>query len=131
MPLLDDMRQLPRPVCAELTPFEVIDADESGTVRLRFAPQPAFGNHFGHVQGGFCVAMLDVVLALATYAKTGEFLPTVEITTRFLAPTPLGECLGEGTVLRAGSSVVFCQAVLMTPDGTTTVHATGTALRSG
>jgi uncharacterized protein (TIGR00369 family) len=129
MTILEQLRQLPRPVCAELTPFEVLDADESGTVQLRFGPQPAFGNHFGNVQGGFCVALLDVALSLAAYAATGRLCPTVEISTRFLAPTPLDGCLGEGTVLRAGTSVVICQAVLMTPDGVTTAHGTATALR--
>jgi len=129
MPLLDQLQALPRPVCAELTPFEVLEADESGRVRLLFAPQPAFGNHFGNVQGGFCVALLDVALSLAAYARTGQLCPTVEVSTRFLAPTSLEGCLAEGTVLRAGSSVVVSQAVLMTPEGTATAHATATALR--
>ena len=57
--VLQLLAELPRPVCAALTPFEVLDADgERGWVRLRFAPQPAFTNHFGAVQGGFLVAML-------------------------------------------------------------------------
>jgi hypothetical protein len=47
----------PQPVCAELTPFTIVDADRaSGAVTLSFAPQPAFRNPFGHVQGGFAVA---------------------------------------------------------------------------
>jgi hypothetical protein len=51
------------PACAALTPFEVVTADfTEGIIRLTFAPQPAFGNHFGDIQGGFVVAMLDTPL---------------------------------------------------------------------
>lgn len=56
-PLVDRMNALSGPRCAELTPFSVLEAHpETGFVRLRFSEQPAFGNHFGNVQGGFCVA---------------------------------------------------------------------------
>jgi len=68
-----------------------------GLVRMEFAPQPAFGNHFGDIQGGFVVAMLDVPLSLATYLVTGEFLPTAEIKTSFLAPARIGPCAAEGS----------------------------------
>lgn len=72
--------------------------------------------------------MLDVILSLAVYARTGEFLPTLEIKSSFLAPTPIGECLGEGSVLRAGQSVVFAEARLWSADAILTAHATGTSL---
>lgn len=66
--MLDDQ---PAPDCAALTPFEVEEADmEIGRVVLQFAPQPAFRNHFGDVQGGFSVAMIDVLVSVAAYAKT-------------------------------------------------------------
>ncbi len=120
---------IPKPVCASLVPFEVEDihADE-GRVRVRFAPQPAFGNHFGHVQGGFAVAMLDVPLSLAVFAKTSRWLPTIEIKTSYIAPAPIAELIGEGVVLRAGSSLVFHEARLLTTDGKLCAHATATSL---
>jgi glutamyl/glutaminyl-tRNA synthetase len=53
----------PRPDCAALTPFEVEEADfDVGRVVLRFAPQPAFKNHFGNVLGQ----------ALVTYDRNQE-----------------------------------------------------------
>jgi uncharacterized protein (TIGR00369 family) len=119
------------PVCAALTPFEVIAVDATeGLVRIDFAPQPAFGNHFGDIQGGFVVAMLDVPLSLAAYLITGGFLPTVEIKTSFLAPARIGPCTAEGRVLRAGRTLVFSEARLWSGDGTLAAHATATAVRA-
>ena len=128
----DDLRAIldsqARPVCAELTPFELLDADAaSGFVKLAFAPQPAFGNHFGHIQGGFAVAMLDVVLSLAAFVKLHQWLPTVEIKCSFLAPAKLGTCIGEGRVIRAGRSLVFLEGKLWGADGELAAHATATA----
>jgi uncharacterized protein (TIGR00369 family) len=118
------------PVCAALTPFDLVAADASeGFVRVEFAPQPAFGNHFGAIQGGFIVALLDTPLSLATFLTTGEFLPTVEIKTSFLAPARIGPCAAEGRVLRTGRSLVFTEARLWTGDGTLAAHATATAVR--
>jgi acyl-coenzyme A thioesterase PaaI-like protein len=78
----------PKPVCAELTPFEILEAEnESGYIKVRFEPQPAFGNHFGNIQGGFAVSMIDVVISTAAFVKTGQWLPTVEIKTSFIAPS--------------------------------------------
>ena len=128
----DELRALlasqPQPVCAELTPFTILDAEsESGFVKLAFAPQPAFRNHFGHIQGGFAVAMLDVVLSLAAFVKLHQWLPTVEIKCSFLAPAKLGTCIGEGRVLRAGRSMVFLEGKLWGADGELAAHATATA----
>lgn len=126
--LLGLLNALPRPACAELTPFTVTGARrEPAYVEVLFAPQPAFRNHFDHVQGGFAVAMLDVVLSLAVYVETELFLPTISITTNFLAPLPLGEVRGEGRILKRGSSVVFAEAGLRNPDGRLAVQASGSA----
>jgi uncharacterized protein (TIGR00369 family) len=120
------------PVCAALTPFEVIAANAAdGLVRVEFEPQPAFGNHFGNIQGGFIVAMLDLPLSLAAFLKAGEFLPTVEIKTSFLAPARIGRCAAEGRVLRAGRALVFTEAKLWSADGALAAHATATAIRAG
>jgi uncharacterized protein (TIGR00369 family) len=130
---VDELRvlidKMPKPVCAALTPFLISAADSAaGVVRLEFAEQPAFRNHFGHIQGGFAVAMLDVVLSLAAFAKMRQWLPTVEIKSTFLAPAKLGVCIGEGRVLKAGQSLAFVEGRLWGADGQLAVHATATAL---
>jgi uncharacterized protein (TIGR00369 family) len=117
----------PQPVCALLTPFELIAADDDpGFVQLAFAPQPAFENHFGNIQGGFAVAMLDVVISIAAYVAVCQWLPTVEVKCSFVAPAKIGRCLGEGTVLRSGKSFVFVEAKLLNDSGELMVHATAT-----
>jgi uncharacterized protein (TIGR00369 family) len=118
----------PKPDCAALTPFVIQDADfEAGRVVLLFAPQPAFKNHFGNVQGGFAVAMVDAVVSIAAYAKTQLWMPTVEIKSSFVSPMKLGECRGEGVVIKAGKQLVFLEAKLWGADGKLAVHATATA----
>ena len=130
---VEDLKKLlaatPQPACVALTPFELVDAEaEQGRARVEFAAQPAFGNHFGNIQGGFMVAMLEVPLTIAIFAKTKRFLPTIEIKTSFLAPARIGACVGEGIVVRAGSSLVFAEARLWGADGKLVAHATATSL---
>jgi uncharacterized protein (TIGR00369 family) len=131
MPAAEELQALldgqPRPDCAALTPFRVDDADfESGSVTLRFAEQPAFKNYFGHVQGGFAVAMIDVLISVAAFAKTRAWLPTVEIKSSFVAPMALGECRGSAAVIKAGRQLVFLEARLWGADSRLAVHATAT-----
>jgi uncharacterized protein (TIGR00369 family) len=127
--LRDLLAGQPKPVCAELTPFEIVAADcARGFVKVEFAPQPAFRNHFGDIQGGFGVAMIDVLVSLAAYAKTGQWMPTVEIKSSFVAPAKLGACIGEGQVVRAGRNLVFLEARLWGADERLAIHAMATAL---
>lgn len=119
----------PQPECARLTPLVVEEADfDAGHVKLRFGPQPAFKNHFGNIQGGFAVAMIDALVSIAAFAKTRAWLPTVEIKSSFVAPIKLGECIGEAAVIKAGKQLVFLEARLWGADGKLAVHATATTL---
>lgn len=117
----------PQPPCAALIPFSIVEADaDRGLVRVEFEPQPAFGNVFGHIQGGFAVAMIDLPMSLAGLLKLQRWLPTVEIKSSFLAPATLGKCIGEGQILRAAKSIVFVEGRLWGSDGRLAVHATAT-----
>jgi uncharacterized protein (TIGR00369 family) len=123
--LLDSQPKLD---CTALPPFSVDEADfDAGHVVLRFAPQPAFKNYYGNVQGGFCVALVDVLISVAAFAKTPAWLPTVEIKSTFIAPLKLGKSRGEASVIKAGKQLVFLEAKLWGPDGKLAVHATATA----
>jgi len=117
----------PKPVCADLTPFDITDADfEAGFVALRFAEQPAFSNHWGNLQGGFGVALIDVLVSVAVYARLRQWCPTVEIKSSFIAPAKLGECRGEARVIKAGKALTFVEARLWGADGQLAIHATAT-----
>jgi acyl-coenzyme A thioesterase PaaI-like protein len=71
--------------------------------------------------------MADVCVSLAGFAKHRKWLPTIEIKCSFLAPLPVGPCIGEGRVLRSGRGTVFLEAKLWAPDGGLAFHATATA----
>lgn len=119
----------PKPVCADLTPFSILEADsESGFVKIEFAPQPAFENHFGHIQGGFAVSMLDVVISVAAFVRVRQWIPTVEIKASFVTPARIGTCIGEGRVIRAGRNVIFVEGKLWNADHELAVHATATLM---
>ena len=121
------LADLPKPACAALTPFTLLAADsERGVVKVEFQSQPAFGNVYGSIQGGFAVAMLDVPISLAGYLKAKQWLPTLEIKTSFLVPAKLGPCIAEGLIIRAGKSILFAEGRLWGPDGNLAVHATAT-----
>jgi uncharacterized protein (TIGR00369 family) len=133
MSFTDEIRSLlasqTQPVCAQLTPFHVLEADaETGLVKVEFAPQPAFENHFGNIQGGFAVSMIDVVISIAAFVKVRQWIPTVEIKTSFLAPAKIAKCIGEGQVIRAGRTVIFVEGKLWNVDNELAVHATATLM---
>lgn len=116
------------PPCAALMPHEIVDADlERGYVKLRFAEQRAFENHFGNINGGFAVALIDVLISVAAYAKTRQWCPTVEIQSRFVGPARIGVCEGEAWVVKAGKNLVFLEANLWGSDNQHAVHATAIA----
>ena len=120
------------PPCAALVPHEILDADfERGRVRVRFLEQRAFENHFGHINGGFAVALIDVLISVAPFAKTRQWCPTVEIQSRFLGPARIGGCEGEAGVVKGGKSLVVLEANLWGADGQHAVHATAIAMSRG
>lgn len=118
-----------KPKCAELTPFTVLEGDtERGYVKLEFEEQPAFGNHFGHIQGGFLSAIMDVPISCAAFLKTGHWLPMIEMKTSCLAPAKIGRTVADAQVLRSGQNIVFLEGHLWGADGRLAVHATATLL---
>jgi uncharacterized protein (TIGR00369 family) len=122
----------PKPECAALTPFVVVDADlEQGFVRLEFAAQPAFRNHFGNIQGGFATAMLDAAVSIAAYAKVRQWLPMVEMKSSFLEPLAIGPCIGEGRVLKVGRRLAFVEGRLLTGAQRPAIVVTATLLVAG
>jgi uncharacterized protein (TIGR00369 family) len=122
----------PKPDCAALTPFAVVAADfEQGFVRLEFAAQPAFRNHFGNIQGGFATAMLDAAVSIAAYAKLRQWLPMVEMKASFLEPVAIGPVIGEGRVLKVGRRLAFVEGRLLGAAEQPAIIVTATLLVPG
>ncbi|MBI1405974.1 MAG: hotdog fold thioesterase [Caulobacter sp.] len=120
---------LPRPPCAELLGWEILDADPArGWVRIGFDGRPQFLNPAGFIQGGFLAAMLDDVMGPAAFIM-GEgrmFTPTIDMTVSFLAPAKVGRLVGEGQVVQLGKSIGFLEGKLWDADGALVARSTAT-----
>jgi uncharacterized protein (TIGR00369 family) len=122
--------RLPRPPCAELLGWRVLDARaEEGWIRIGFEARPEFVNPAGFIQGGFLAAMLDDTMGPAVFAMTDGALYTasIDMTVSFLAPARVGTLTGEGRVIQLGKTVGFLEASLFAPDGAVVARATSSA----
>ncbi|WP_337188701.1 PaaI family thioesterase [Phenylobacterium sp.] len=120
MPVPTALDGLPRPPCAELLGFELVDARPAdGWLRARFEGRPAFCNPAGFIQGGFLAAMLDDVMgaAMFVFSEGRMFTPTIELHVSFLAPARPGPIYAEGQVVQAGKSIAFLEGRLMDLSG--------------
>jgi len=130
MPVPTALDGLPRPPCAELLGWEVVDARPAdGWIRMRFEARHEFTNPAGFIQGGFLAAMLDDTMgpAMFAYSEGRLFTPTIEMHVSFLAPARPGPLYGEGQVVQAGKSIAFLEGKLMDLSGTVIARATASA----
>lgn len=124
-------RRRDRVPSARLLGCEIIGVDhKAGIARARFLAQPEFCNPMGVIQGGFLVAMLDEVMAVAALAHAALDVqyPTLDLATRFLAPAKPGPLLGEGRVLRRGRQIAFLEGTLTDEAGLMLARASATAI---
>jgi uncharacterized protein (TIGR00369 family) len=120
---------LPRPPCAVLLGWTILDADpERGWICIGFEGRPEFANPAGYIQGGFLAAMLDDVMGPAAYIMGGGklFTPTIDMTVSFLAPARPGPLFGEGQVVQLGKTIGFLEGRLMDEAGVVVARATST-----
>jgi uncharacterized protein (TIGR00369 family) len=100
---------------------------ENGALVFGFRVEPRHCNPANICHGGMMMNFADMVLGLgANFAeKLNRFLPTVSMTSDFLAPSPLGCWVeGQSEVLRVTRNLVFAQC-LITADGTPALRASG------
>ena len=130
MPVPTALDGLPRPPCAELLGWEVVDARPAdGWIRIRFEGRHEFLNPAGYIQGGFLAAMLDDTMgpAMFIYGEGRVFTPTIDLHVSFLSPARPGPLYGEGQVVQAGKSIAFLEGQLMDLSGTLIARATASA----
>lgn len=121
---------LPRPPCAELLGWRVLDARPAdGWIRIGFEGRREFLNPAGYVQGGFLAAMLDDTMgpAMFVHSEGRLYTPTIDLHVSFLAPARPGPLFGEGQVIQAGKSIAFLEGRLTDADGVLLARATATA----
>ena len=117
----------PRPPCAELLGWHVLDAcARDGWIRVGFEGRREFLNPAGFIQGGFLAAMLDDVMGPAMFIKgDGKlFTPTIDMHVSYIAPARPGPIIGEGQVVQAGKSIAFLEGRLTDPAGVLLARAT-------
>ena len=87
---------------------------------------------FSDVHGGILVAMLDDTLGpcLVATLGPGEWAPTLELHTPFLAPVRVGRLVGRARVVKRGRTVAVLAGELA-QDDTVVATATATALIRG
>jgi uncharacterized protein (TIGR00369 family) len=100
---------------------------EPGTARAKVELATPLLNAAGNGHGGLLMTLFDVTLAAAARGTrtntTG--VATVDLNVSFVAPANgVLEC--EGRVLRAGSSLVFCEGEIRDAEGGLVAKAMGT-----
>lgn len=81
---------------------------ESGT-RLRLVAQPVHLNNLGIVHGGVICTLLDVAMGSTCRVKLGVPVMTLDMQVAFLSPGR-SVLIAEGSILRAGRSIVYAEA---------------------
>lgn len=121
MTIATALDRFPRPPCADLLGWHVLDArPEDGWICIGFEGKPEFRNPAGFIQGGFLAAMLDDTMgpAVLIHTKGATYCATIDISVSFLAPAKPGPLFGEGQVIQLGKTVGFVEARLLDAEGT-------------
>lgn len=95
-----------------------------GATRLRVRLGPEHANNLGMGHGGLICTLLDIALGTAARTAIGRPVMTLDMQVMFLSPAR-GTLLAEGRVVRAGRSILFCEAEATTEEGELVARATG------
>ncbi len=89
---------------------------EEGRTRLSLALSPTSANQFGVFHGGALLTLLDIAMGSAARVTVGAWVVAVDMQTAFIAPGR-GDVVGEGHVIRAGRSLIFCEGEIRDQEG--------------
>ncbi len=100
---------------------------EGGKSRLSIQIKPEYTNSFEVAHGGLILTLLDFAMAAAARSAHEHSLGviTVDMTTSFLRPS-MGNVVVEGTLLKAGSAINHCEAVVLNEEGEISAKSSGT-----
>ena len=100
---------------------------ENGKSRITLTMQAEHENSFGVAHGGVIMTLLDFAMAAAARSSMNHPLGaiTIDMTISFLRPT-VGQIAVEGTVLKSGKSINYCEAVVLNEAGEITAKSSGT-----
>ncbi len=97
---------------------------EDGRARLSLAFSATSTNQFGIFHGGALLTLLDIAMGSAARVTVGASVVAVDMQTAFIAPGR-GDVIGEGHVIRAGRSLVFCEGEIRDKEGALIAKGSG------
>ncbi|MEV7661917.1 PaaI family thioesterase [Paenarthrobacter sp. NPDC089316] len=119
------------PPIASLMKFELAEATH-GHVAFECWPGEAHYNPLGIVHGGLACTLLDTALGCAAHTTlaAGFGYTSIDLAVKYLRPVTLrkGALRAEGSVVKAGSRLIFAEGRLCTADGELLATATSTLL---
>lgn len=117
------------PIAVHLSARPISCDPVHGHLTVEFRSRPELCNLLGRIHGGILAAMLDITMSFSALCTMGggHVIPTIDMTTKFIAPAEPGVIVGKGEVVRKGRSITFMEGRLFDPDGNllTTGTATG------
>ena len=95
--------------------IEALETPDGRTLlRLVLAPQHL--NNIGMAHGGVTCTLLDIAMGSSARRRADLPVMTLDMQTSFIQPGR-GVLVGEGRVVRAGRSVIFCEGEVRTENG--------------
>ena len=100
---------------------------EAGKSRISLIIKPEFENSFQIAHGGVIMTLLDFAMGAAARSTRSLAMGamTIDMTVSFLRPS-VGKIVVEGSILKAGKSIQYCEAVVLNEAGEITAKSSGT-----
>ena len=100
---------------------------EGGKSRISLVIQPEFENSFQIAHGGVVMTLLDFAMGAAARSTVNQQpgAMTIDMNVSFLRPS-VGKIVVEGSVLKFGKTIHYCEAVVLNEAGEVTAKSSGT-----
>ena len=98
-----------------------------GKSRVSLELKPEFTNSFQVAQGGVIMTLLDFAMGAAARSTVNQQLGamTIDMNVSFLRPS-IGKIVVEGSVLKFGKTIHYCEAIVLNEAGEVTAKSSGT-----
>ncbi|CAM3743617.1 uncharacterized protein (TIGR00369 family) [Polynucleobacter brandtiae] len=98
-----------------------------GKSQISLEIKPEFENSFHIAHGGVVMTLLDFAMGAAARSVSNEPLGamTIDMNVSFLRPS-VGKIIVQGSVLKSGKTIHYCEAVVLNEAGEVTAKSSGT-----
>ncbi|WP_114636911.1 PaaI family thioesterase [Polynucleobacter necessarius] len=100
---------------------------KDGKSRISLEIKPEYENSFGIAHGGVIMTLLDFAMGAAARSTTDIPLGamTIDMMVSFLRPS-IGKIVVEGSILKPGKTINYCEAIVLNEAGEITAKSSGT-----